>query len=709
MRKTCTKGFATVPSLEIHKFLRPTSIAIVGVSAQTASQFKAGGRAVLDHLVAYDFPGDIWPVHPTASEIGGLITYKSLSELPGAPDCVVVAVSSEKVKEVIEECGRIGAHQALILTGGFSELGSEGVRLEASIMESAGRLGVRIVGPNSTGLVDVAGKVAMSMTSVLSSGVPLIEGGLAVIAQSGAIASSIVERARDNGVGISHLISIGNQTDVGAGDFLEYFADADEVTSVAMYLESIRNRSALEAGVKRMQSKGKAVVVLLSGRTLLGEAAASSHTGKLAGRGVMEQSLLRELGVTLVEDLDNLWRVGDLLSHQPDTADCSKWAVMSFSGGMGVLTVDSLYDSGAELARFSEITKEQLAELLPSYVQPVNPLDIGPGAMPDKFARILTILADDPAVEGICVPMPMGARGWESPIVEGILSARKIGKPILVGWYGGAAVQPYLERLQKGGILVVEEPGQLGTLVRSILSSHGPRPKALKEAPETDDTPTGTVGGFTVLDTLRRASLDVATMRLERGIDDIRAAASAVGYPVVVKSGQDDITHRLELGLVKINIRNDEELVGAVNELEASITRMTKSKEVTPFIVQKHVPAGTEVVLVVRNVGDLGWFGGIGLGGSEVELLNDIAFLPLPCTVDALRGAIRTTRSSELWFGFRGAPPLDLDWIVESLNGLASVTLENGWSELEVNPAIVYSQGGSMVDALAQVNSVDES
>ena len=309
------KGKAALPDNAIEKFLRPLSVAIRRCLCQILRADPAGGRAVLEHLRAYGYDGSIWPVHPTADEIDGYRAYRSLLTLPGVPDCVVVAVSSENVLAVLEQAGQAGVRQVLMLTGGFGELGPEGLALQRAAVELARRHGIRMVGPNSTGLVNVRDKVALSMTSVLTAGAPLLEGGMAIVAQSGAIASSLVERARMHGIGISHLVSVGNQADIDAGEFLRYLAHRREVAVAALYVESIPNRASFEAGVAQMKSNGKPVIALLAGGSPTGEAAASSHTGKVAGRGVLERSLLRALGVTLAEDLDDLWRLGDLLGR----------------------------------------------------------------------------------------------------------------------------------------------------------------------------------------------------------------------------------------------------------------------------------------------------------------------------------------------------------------------------------------------------------
>jgi acyl-CoA synthetase (NDP forming) len=674
-------------------FLEPASVAIVGASTGSGTAYKAGGRAVLDHLGIYGYAGKVWVVHPSATEVDGHATVPSIRELPATPDVVVVAVPAERVQGVLEDCAAIGVRQVLVLTAGFGDMGPDGLALESSLLAYAAEQGINVVGPNSTGLVTVRNGLAMSMTSVLTAGDPLTPGSLAVIAQSGAIGSTVVERARDAGVGISHIVSTGNQRDMDIPDFIAYFAEVPEVDTVALYVESIRDGALFAEAVRRLYAAGKRLVAYLGGRSAAGEVAAASHTGKIIGRGAMELGLLYDLGVAVVDDPDDLWVLG--AAALPPGEFPRRWGMVAYSGGMGVLATEQLAGAGVTFPPLAPSTVARLSEALPTFASIPNPLDVGPGSMPNDFRNYLAAVAEDPGIEAVCVPLPMGARGWNGQSVSDILELReRTGKPFVVLWYGGTAVRPYVQQLRQAGVLVAESPSGLGRVVGAVLGPErsweaGAEVQSLGAAA----TPTvTTTGGFEALATLVDANLDVAPMRLARDGDCAARVANELGYPVVVKSGASDIAHRTELGLVAVGLRSDDEVREAVD-------RMGPAAGTESWLVQKMM-GGVELVVFVRDAGALGVFGGVGAGGAAVELLRDVTQVPLPCTESSLVNAISRLQMAELMFGFRGSDRLDIAWLARTLNRLADVLRQEKLTEIELNPVLVGAVGGSIVDAL---------
>ncbi|MCX2934459.1 acetate--CoA ligase family protein [Mycobacterium sp. CVI_P3] len=691
-----TEALATIagPRADVAKrFLEPASVAIVGVSTSTGQAYKAGGRAVLEHLKVYGYTGEVAVIHPTATSVDGVPGFPSLRDLPTVPDVVVIAVPAAAVQAVLAECAEVGARQALILTAGFADMGVAGHELERSLLDFARDNAIRIVGPNSTGLVNVRTGLAMSMTSVLTEGVPIAAGGIAVIAQSGAIGSTVVERARDAGVGISHIVSTGNQRDMDIPDFVSYFAGLPEVHTVALYLESIRDGRRFSAAVRELHGAGKRLITYLGGRTAAGEQAAASHTGKIIGRGALELALLRALDVTVVDDPDDLWVLG-AMSAPRHRQFPRKWGMVAYSGGMAVLATEQLASAGVVFPPLGQSTIERLKEQLPSFAAIPNPLDVGPGSMPVQFGGYLAAVAEDPAIEAVCVPLPMGARGWNAQSVADILAVgRDTGKPCIVLWYGGRAVDPYIKELRAAGVLVAQSPSDLGRLVRALL---GPE-RVLEPDPAPDGEPAGramTVGGAQALQLLADYGLDVAPMTVCDSSSAPRAA-EGLGYPVVVKSADEDITHRTELGLVAVNLSNADQVGQAVARMAARCGAPDPT-----WLMQKMVTAGVELILTVRTADDLGVFGTVGIGGAAVEVHRDVEHVPLPCDPDTLHKALTRLRLAELLFGFRGGEPVDESWIGDTLNRMAALLTEQGLSEIEVNPAIVDKSGGTIVDAL---------
>ncbi|WP_261567215.1 acetate--CoA ligase family protein [Frankia gtarii] len=698
----------------VARFLDPHSVAIVGVSTEVTEAYKAGGRAVLDHLGTYGYAGRVTVIHPTAVEVDGRPALRSLTLLPDVPDVVVVAVPAHRVRGVLEQCAAVGARQVLMLTAGFGDMGEEGERLEHSLLEYAREQGINVVGPNSTGLITVRTGLALSMTSVLTGGEPIPAGGLAIIAQSGAIGSTVVERAKVAGVGVSHVVSTGNQRDMDVPDFLAYFAGAPDVHTVAAYLESIRDGELLTRAVRELTRAGKRFIVYLGGRTSAGERAAASHTGKIVGRGQLELALLRALGATVVDDPDDLWVLGGADTGEPGGRFPRRWGMVAYSGGMAVLATEQLAAAGVTFPALSGATFARVKERAPSFAAALNPLDVGPGSMPNDFRHYLAAVADDPAVEAVCVPLPMGARGWNQSSVDDVLAVRESSrKPFVVLWYGGPALGPHIALLRAAGVLVAQTPSDLGRVVRALLGPareptqlvlSGTAVPSVLSGTATAGTAGGVVGGADALMLLASAGVDVCPMRVcADATSSVLKAAEEIGYPVVLKSGDAAVAHRTELGLVAVGLGSAPAVAAALSEMRGRWA----ADGPRPWIVQKMVSGGVELVLTVRDAGPLGVFGSFGLGGAAVEVLRDVESVPLPCDEPTLRRAASRLRTAELFEGFRGGEPVSFAWLATTLNGLGEVLRAHGLAEIEINPALVSARGGVVVDALLIASPVD--
>ena len=654
---------------------------------------------MLDHLGVYGYGGAVYVVHPTATEVDGHAAVASLRDLPEAPDVVVVAVPAKNVLSVLRECREVDVEQVLVLTAGFGDLGADGLALEQSLLEFARDNGINITGPNSTGLVNVRTGLAMSMTSVLTAGEPIPAGGLAIIAQSGAIGSTIVERARLAGVGISHIVSTGNQRDMDMPDYMSFFARNPDVDTVGLYVESIRDGALFSEAVGELGAAGKRIVAYLGGRTDAGELAAASHTGKIVGRGALELALLRSLGVTVVDDPDDIWVLGS--AAIPPGAFPRNWGMVGYSGGMCVLATEQLAAAGVDFPELSAETVRRVRDKSPQFAAVQNPLDVGPGSMPFDFRDYLAAVAADPVVEAMCMPLPMGAHGWNQYSVDYVLDVRReSGKPFVVLWYGGDTVAPYVSTLRANGVLVAERPSDLGRIVRALVGPEVTMSSGNGGHASRTSAPPSSIGGADSLRVLEEAGLDVAAMRVtENDPAAVVKAAAEVGYPVAVKAGDAGVSHRTELGLVQVGVATEQAVLDAVETMNARASSAGVDSPST-WLVQKMVLHGVELVLTVRDADRLGVFGSVGVGGVAVEVLRDVESVPLPCDEETLRAAVARLRAAELLFGFRGAAPVDLAWVHRTLHRLAEVLLDRGLAEIEVNPALVGSNSGAIVDAL---------
>jgi len=323
--------------------------------------------------------------------------------------------------------------------------------------------------------------------------------------------------------------------------------------------------------------------------------------------------------------------------------------------------------------------------------------------MPFDFKDYLSAVAADPAVGAVCVPLPMGASGWNQYSVDYVLDVHEeSGKPFVVLWYGGDSLKPFIAQLRSRGVLVAERPSDLGRLVKALI---GPEKPVGVPEPATAAKVAGapnpvSVGGADALKRIEDAGIAVAAMRsCANDAEQVAKAAAEVGYPVVVKTGDADVTHRAELGLVKVGLATEQAVTEAVAAMNAR-THAVGAATTGSWLVQRMVTEGIELVLTVRDADRLGVFATVGLGGAAVEVLRDVESIPLPCEPEDVARALSRLRMAELLFGFRGSDPIDIPWLHRTLHQLADVLRKEDAVEIEVNPALVSAKGGAVVDAL---------
>lgn len=690
-------------------FLSPESIAIVGISGGDVGTFRPGGRAVFDHLRKFGFAGALMPVNPRYEAIDGVTCFPSITDLPTIPDCLVVAVPASSVVQVIRDAAARGIRRALLLTAGFSELGPDGAELQRSVDQLAHDAGIRLVGPNSTGIANIVDSIYLTMTSVMAAGGGLTAGSTALLLQSGALGSCVIDRARRNQVGVGYVVSLGNQADLDAADFLEYFAEDDRIEAVSLYAEGVRDGPRYRAAIENLIAGGKRLFVLPGGTTELGERAAVTHSGRLAGRAVLERALLSSSGATIIEDPDDLWRAPALYTRYAHRVDRGRIrvGVFTISGGLAVMTADRLSTSGEfDLPFPTADTGAALKAHLPDYLGANNPLDLGPGPMPHGFGPALEAFAADPQFDAVVVALPVVATAWQDTVVDAIVSlGRSSDRAVVVAWHAGDSCAAAIARLRASSVVVVESPTDLPDVLRAVkavgwrgaegASSSG------DEASSTAPSAAGNPNDFDTLRAIAAAGGDIAPMELVSEPTLLTAAAERVGYPLVLKALIPGVAHKTEHGLVTANLRNATALEAAADRLLAAAARLGATR--SDLLVQAMAAPGVEIILSVRRDSQLGDFVGVGLGGTLTELLGDVAYTPYPLTDGALDRLLDGLAGRPLIDGYRGRPGVDRTWIKKSLIAVIDAMHALGACEIEVNPALARADGGTMVDALASL------
>jgi acetyltransferase len=705
----------------------PSSIAIVGASKDPT---KRGFRSI-QKLLEDGFEGEIYPVNPKEAEILGKTAYPSVAAIPGPVDLALVCTPAKTLPDVIAQCGAKGVKGAVVLAGGFAEAGPEGVELQARMVEAARRHGVRIVGPNTSGIFNTHAHSNIVGFSHLKAG------GIGLLSQSGNMALSLVTEAQANGqVGLSTYVGIGNESDIRFHEYLEYLRDDVNTAAVIAYVEGMKDgRHFLET--LRSVAREKPVVLYKSGRTSAGRSSAQSHTGALAGDYAVSEGVLRQAGAILARKSDEILSLAEALSLLEPMAT-RRVAVLADGGGHATIAADSLTEHGLALATLADRTKQQLAAILPSAAAVTNPVDVAGGTDSDPavFAECARILLADPDVDALLVTGLFGGYGvrFSATLTEIEMETsrriatlhREFGKPVLVhSLYGSlyADLRPTpLALIRELGIPVYDS---LELAVRCLqgLAEFGEARR--RPLPAFDTRPVRAARFAEVLATCRREGRTVVLEHEARGAledagvemsapaivaktpDEAARAFESLGrVPVALKVVSRDIIHKTDAGGVRLNLGDEAGVRAAFAEIIANGRRYTREHigrdpDVAGVLVTPMAPkGGVEVIVGVVRDPSYGPVLMFGLGGVLVEVLKDVVFRSLPLTEADARSMLSEIRASKILDDVRGAPPVDKDALVRlmlSISELCRAFPEI--AELDLNPVLAYPTGVGILDA----------
>jgi acetyltransferase len=693
---------------------KPRSIAIIGATTRPGSL----GREIIQNLFSFEFNGMIFPVNPKYEYIHSTKCYPTVLSIPDPVDLAVVVVPKEHVLMAAEDCGRKGVKGLVIISAGFKEVGGEGVEREKKLVAIARKYDMRIIGPNCMGIIAATPEVCMNATFSPS---PPKRGNLAFMTQSGALGVAIILAAHKLNLGFSYFASVGNKADVSAVDLLEYWENDDYTGVIGLYLESFDDPMRFTELSKRI-SKKKPIVTVKSGTSAAGARAASSHTGSLAGLEVAADALLRQCGVIRVGSIENLINVVAAFGRSP-LPKGDRVAIVTNAGGPGIMAADNVESRGLKIAELSDETSKRLKALLPPEASVRNPVDMISSAGSKEYADCLDVVLNDPGsdiVMAIFVPPLM---------IEPIDVMRQI-----------TAVS---DRHDKPVLAVVMAEEDYFDLIPRKVENTVPYyhfPEAAAEAAEAmvrysnwRSIPAGELRTFRVnrkkvRDVLEKkhdggggylAPDEVSTVLSAYGFPvcqheivpvdgDLTAAASRVGYPLVLKVEGEDIVHKSDIGGVEVGIESDEGLQEARKRIEAAVENAGVTKQVEGYMVQEMALPGQEVILGVTQDPKFGPLLMFGMGGKYVEIVRDVAFRVLPVTDVDAQEMVQEINSYPLLEGVRGDTRVDIEFIVESIQRLAQLVADTELiAELDMNPVIVRPKRGEcrVVDARIRVKN----
>jgi acetyl coenzyme A synthetase (ADP forming)-like protein len=689
--------------------LKPRSVAVIGASRDRGS---ISGE-VFHNLVSQGFPGPVYPVNRSAAVVQSVAAYPSIRDVPGEVDLAVVTVPRDGVLAVARECAEKGVRGLVVLTAGFAETRNRGREIQEELTAIVRGAGMRMVGPNCLGLLNT--DPAMNLNATFAPTFPP-HGRVAFSSQSGAIGLTILDYARDLGIGISQFVSMGNKADTSGNDLLEYWEDDPNCGVILLYLESLGNPARFMQIASRVARK-KPIAVVKSGRTEAGARAASSHTGALAGLDVAVDALLGQAGVLRTDTMEELFDLAMLLANQPVPAG-NRVAILTNAGGPAIMASDACESRGLSIPPLAEQTVAELNAFLPPEASTRNPVDMIASATPASFERALKLLLTDPAVDSVIVlfvpPIMTEAADVAAAIRRGGAGAKK---PVVTCFMGTHGIPAALSSLREGRFPSYAFP-EAAALALSRAVRYGrwlaAPPGRIPELSGLDpETARAAVGGgptdrWLTAEEVRRVlcAYQIRTPKEEVVSDatDAAAAAARIGFPVAVKLASATITHKTEVGGVVLGLSNAEAVYEAFTAIRQNLARTGREKEMDGALVQEMAPRGVETFVGVTQAPGYGPLLGFGTGGVAVEVWKDVAFRVAPITDADASSMLEQIRGARLLDGFRGGPRADRKALVETLLCVSRMVHDlPEIAEMDINPLVALEPGRGVVAVDARI------
>jgi acetate---CoA ligase (ADP-forming) len=692
----------------IHKMLNPRSIAVIGATPR----MQYGGRFLATVLKAKDRVR-VYAVNPRYDEIMGIQSYASVTDLPEAPDLVGIVVPYNQVLPTLQECHRKGVGAAIVISAGFAERGVEDRRdLQGQLGAFARESGLRLSGPNCLGLANVKDDIWATSSSRGADG---LTGPVGLICQSGATAfGPFLVRAVDNGIGFSYLISTGNEADLDFSDFARYLLDDPATRVIAGFVEGFKDASKFLEVARLAAERGKPMVMIKIGRSELGARAARSHTAALTGSDALYDAVFAQYGVVRVQSYDELLAVSHLLAHTPKPRRPGI-AVVSHSGGISSLTADMCGQAGLDLPPLSDQARDGINGVLQGFGWAANPSDVTGYANSASFPQIMDHMINEAQVG----TMVVASAGSDSQAEQVISLRDRSDKGIVFLWTGSLGTTAGLAKLKSANIPVFYAPDTLARGLKHRLDYHTWRDRRLADGfGSTPAITTEQERTVARLQGLGRATLSESeskqlitawgvpvTQEVRVGSAEAAIeAAQRLGYPVVLKVDSPDILHKTEAGVIRLGLRDADQVRTAYAAIMASAAAYAPNATISGVLVQEMVTDGVEVIVGVSYDAQLGPTLLFGSGGVMVEVYNDVAFRRCPITQAEARTMLSDVQGARVLYGFRGRPVADVEALTQALVHVShlAVQLDGRLAELDINPLLVLPAGRGVkaVDAL---------
>jgi acetyltransferase len=678
-------------------FFEPLGVAIIGASA-SPDKLSFG---ILKNLMSYGFKGRIYPVNPKADEILGLPCYPEICQVPEPVDLAVIVLGSKLIPSVLEECGKRRIRAAIIISGGFREVGDEGRGLEEEVLKIAAKYEIRLIGPNCVGTMNLV----TGLNTTFIRGVPTA-GGIGFISQSGAVCGGVVDHIANKGIGFSHFLSLGNEADVNETDMIEYLGEDADTHVIAAYIEGIQDGQRF-LNITRQVTGKKPVVVLKAGKSEEGAKAVSSHTGSLAGSHAAYQAAFKQSGAIEVSSTTDLLNTAMALDWLK-LPQGNKIALITNAGGPAALASDSLALNEIKLASISPATQDKLKEKLNPSAQTGNPVDMLGGANEEEYAFALDLVLSDPGVDmALPILVPQALVKPEKVAQAIVDSSRKSQKPVIACLMGFESVQEARKILHQNHVPMVDYPELTGVmfgalyqrslsikdlhLVPVIKPNNGR--EIVKSIFKKNDEKL-VWGEHDTRPILSAYGIPLVEGELITSIKEGQELTKKIGYPVVMKVTSPQLLHKSEAGVVKVGVPDDKSFAETYNYLIDKAKRFDALARIEGVLVEKMAPIGEEVIIGMKRDPGFGPVMMFGMGGIFVELFKDVSFRIAPIgVVDAVE-MVKETKAYQLLNGWRGGTKFDIEAIASVIIKLSQLAMDFPQiQEVEINPLRVLSEG----------------
>ncbi|RDK08867.1 acetate--CoA ligase family protein [Cupriavidus lacunae] len=682
---------------DLSRLVNPRSIVLVGASEKPDS---IGGRTLENLTTFSEFKGDLYLVNPGRAEIHGRPCVASVNDLKEAPDLAILAVRADMVIPTLRDCGNLGIKFAIVFTSGFGETGEDGRAVEAEMREIVARTGMRIYGPNCPGLNNMNARLGLTFSPAWR--IDRRPGPIGVATQGGGLGRSFIQ-AMDRGVGVGLWCSGGNEVDLEVSDYIHYMADAPDIEVIVTTLEGVRNGPRFMAAALHAARRGKPIVAIKVGKSEYGAKAAQSHTAAIAGSAEINSAVFRQLGIIEVDDIDELIDVASLLARRKPTGN-EQLAVYSFSGGTAALCSDMVGMAGLKLAEFAPATIEALKEALPGFAAFSNPVDVTAEVLVNTEVSYATLkaTASDPNTDLVLVPIPVEYGKTTAMLADSMVrvQSEQTATPIVPVWMSDRTGEGQ-RKLIDGGLMPMRAVGNAVLAVKRFIE-YGRWKAGFDHQWQPLASVAGTGATANLSEAKTKALLETAGVSTPRGVVARSPAEAALAFrnvangKAVMKIVSAAITHKTDIGGVRLGIASDGAAMAAYEEIHANGSKACPASEIEGVLVEPMLPAPfIEAVVGIHRDPVFGHVCTFGLGGVSIELFKDVSRRLLPLTPVSARAMITETRCYELLKGYRGQPAFDIDALVDVLVKLSDFVVGHAATidELEINPLAVRPQG----------------